>query len=124
MTNVHHDIRPEKAHSLQIDAFSKLLRGHPELKDMKLVLIGSSRNDDDGARINVLRELVSKHHLEDNVIFEINLPYSKLKEYLGRGLIGLHTMWNEHFGISVVEYMVGFVFLSIRSSRVTRISLL
>lgn len=25
--------------------------------------------------------------------------------YLGTAKIGLHTMWNEHFGIGVVEYM-------------------
>lgn len=24
---------------------------------------------------------------------------------MGRAKVGLHTMWNEHFGIGVVEYM-------------------
>lgn len=37
--------------------------------------------------------------------FIINASFTDLKKYLSTALIGLHTMWNEHFGISVVEYM-------------------
>ncbi|TPX37982.1 GDP-Man:Man3GlcNAc2-PP-dolichol alpha-1,2-mannosyltransferase [Synchytrium microbalum] len=97
--------RPEKAHPLQLEAFAKLLHQHPDLKNWKLVLLGSSRNDEDAQRVKALRELVATYQLQDHVVFEVNAPYSKLKEYFGRGRIGLHTMWNEHFGISIVEYM-------------------
>lgn len=29
-----------------------------------------------------------------------------MQHYLATSRVGLHTMWNEHFGICVVEYMV------------------
>ena len=38
--------------------------------------------------------------------FVVDAPFSELKAWLGRASVGLHTMWNEHFGICVVEYMV------------------
>ncbi len=33
------------------------------------------------------------------------MPFSELYELLGEAVAGLHTMRDEHFGISVVEYM-------------------
>lgn len=36
----------------------------------------------------------------------VNASYASLREHLLTSLIGLHTMWNEHFGIGVVEMMV------------------
>ena len=55
--------------------------------------------------------------MEDKVIFEVNVmimkrviivqaSYETLQHYLSICGVGLHTMWNEHFGICVVEYMV------------------
>jgi alpha-1,2-mannosyltransferase len=35
----------------------------------------------------------------------VNASYPALIDWLSKSLIGLHTMWNEHFGIGVVEYM-------------------
>jgi alpha-1,2-mannosyltransferase len=35
----------------------------------------------------------------------VNASYDVLVSSLGEAKIGLHTMWNEHFGIGVVEYM-------------------
>ncbi len=35
----------------------------------------------------------------------VNAPYSELLGLLGEAVAGLHTMRDEHFGISVVEYM-------------------
>ncbi|XP_017886989.1 GDP-Man:Man(3)GlcNAc(2)-PP-Dol alpha-1,2-mannosyltransferase-like [Ceratina calcarata] len=49
---------------------------------------------------------LSKHFaLDENVEFKLNVPYSELLLELQRATIGLHTMWNEHFGISIVECM-------------------
>lgn len=49
---------------------------------------------------------LSKHlALEDSVEFKLNIPYSELILELQKGMIGLHAMWNEHFGISIVECM-------------------
>lgn len=41
--------------------------------------------------------------------FRTNVPFSELKDWLARSLAGIHTMWNEHFGIGVVEYMAAGV---------------
>ena len=45
--------------------------------------------------------------IQDNVEFILNADYDRLKkDFLGRASIGLHTMMDEHFGITVVEFMV------------------
>lgn len=38
--------------------------------------------------------------------FVVNATYDVLLDRLSTAMIGIHTMWNEHFGIGVVEYMV------------------
>nr|XP_005007108.1 GDP-Man:Man(3)GlcNAc(2)-PP-Dol alpha-1,2-mannosyltransferase isoform X2 [Cavia porcellus] len=98
--------RPEKNHPLQIRAFAKLLsRKVPESPSLKLVLIGGCRNKDDDLRVNQLRKLCEDLKVQDDVEFKINIPFDELKKYLSEATIGLHTMWNEHFGIGVVECM-------------------
>ncbi|KAI9007038.1 hypothetical protein CLU79DRAFT_778985 [Phycomyces nitens] len=100
--------RPEKDHSMQLKAVARLLETHPEWKTCKgfeLVLIGSSRNQGDEDRIKRLRQEVASLGIQDYVRFEINAPYDVLVSSLGKAKVGLHTMWNEHFGIGVVEYM-------------------
>ena len=37
--------------------------------------------------------------MEDNVEFKVNIPFDELKNEMAESLIGLHSMWNEHFGI-------------------------
>ena len=39
------------------------------------------------------------------VQFCVNQPYSKIRDSLGVASVGIHTMWNEHFGIGIVEMM-------------------
>ena len=93
--------RPEKDHILQLKAFAELknqLSGE-EWSRTRLVLIGSCRNIDDKCRVAHLRYLCSQMGLEDNVEFLLNVSYDDLKKHMAEGMIGLHTMWNEHFGI-------------------------
>lgn len=126
--------RPEKNHKLQLQALATLFKQHPEHKGkLTLALVGSSRNEDDERRIQELRQLAKTLDIEvflsfhwplafsllfstsnprfvplctqDSVKFVVNASFETLKEYLATGLIGIHTMWNEHFGIGVVEYM-------------------
>ncbi|OZJ03077.1 hypothetical protein BZG36_04609 [Bifiguratus adelaidae] len=101
--------RPEKDHSLQLRSLHKLFQDHPSLAKgpnaVRLVMLGSSRNQGDEDRIARLRNESQELGLTDNVIFAINAPFADLVSWLGRAKIGLHTMWNEHFGIGVVEYM-------------------
>eukprot|EP00533_Pseudo-nitzschia_delicatissima_P002096 CAMPEP_0116105672 /NCGR_PEP_ID=MMETSP0327-20121206/15172_1 /TAXON_ID=44447 /ORGANISM="Pseudo-nitzschia delicatissima, Strain B596" /LENGTH=508 /DNA_ID=CAMNT_0003598123 /DNA_START=120 /DNA_END=1642 /DNA_ORIENTATION=- len=102
--------RPEKNHKLQIQSLSVLLESHPELRTnkrdpVKLLLIGSCRNDSDRARVAELRQLVETLDLQDHVVFNINPPYQELQASMFRASIGIHTMRQEHFGIGIVEMM-------------------
>lgn len=101
--------RPEKDHRLQIRAFSKLLdrKGEgPEGREaLRLVLIGGCRNQEDEERVLLLRGLCEELGVSDRVEFKLNIPFEELKRELVNATVGLHTMWNEHFGIGVVECM-------------------
>jgi alpha-1,2-mannosyltransferase len=110
--------RPEKDHVLQLKAFKLLLdrleeddnkndRGEKMIPEdnVKLILIGSCRGEDDEERVDNLQKLSRELVIQDRVEFVLNQPYSILKEYLSRASVGIHTMWNEHFGIGVVEMM-------------------
>lgn len=111
--------RPEKNHRLQIEAFSLALKQlskapQEEFSQLRLVLIGGVRDKLDQNRVAQLklyaeekgvavhwRLLLSPsapYFLQDRVDFLANLPFAELIQYLSRGIIGLHTMWNEHFG--------------------------
>lgn len=52
-----------------------------------------------------MQDLAKHLALDENVEFKLNISFSELVSELQRGTIGLHTMWNEHFGISIVECM-------------------
>ncbi|XP_030056301.1 GDP-Man:Man(3)GlcNAc(2)-PP-Dol alpha-1,2-mannosyltransferase isoform X2 [Microcaecilia unicolor] len=91
--------RPEKDHALQIRAFSTFLneKSAKQKAQIKLILIGGCRNKEDEQRVSQLKNLCKE--LGVSVEFKINIPFEELKRYLADATIGLHTMWNEHFGI-------------------------
>ncbi|MCJ1473122.1 asparagine-linked glycosylation protein [Lambiella insularis] len=106
--------RPEKNHELILNAFAQLLQPPDAGKrgfslDPKLVLIGSIRddNDEDAQRVHQLRRLAEKLKLVDQVEFVCNASWRQILQRLGRSTIGVNGMWNEHFGIGVVEYQAG-----------------
>jgi hypothetical protein len=51
----------------------------------------------------------------EHVDFSVNAPFSEVEQMLGGAVGGLHTMVDEHFGISIVEYMAagGFLILAL-----------
>jgi len=119
--------RPEKDHQLQLKAFGALMRAwraagdlapgaleykaiHAKLRP-RLVLAGAVRHAADQARLDQLKSLAAKLLMQDAdaVTFAPNLPYPELQQLLGRAKVGLHTMWNEHFGIGVVEMLAAGV---------------
>jgi glycosyltransferase involved in cell wall biosynthesis len=51
-----------------------------------------------------LRDVVGAY-VSDLLGRHVNPPFSLISELLGEAVAGLHTMRDEHFGISVVEYM-------------------
>ncbi|XP_014467739.1 PREDICTED: GDP-Man:Man(3)GlcNAc(2)-PP-Dol alpha-1,2-mannosyltransferase isoform X2 [Dinoponera quadriceps] len=99
--------RPEKNHPLMLRAMFELRSiVHEEIwEKVKLICIGSCRDAEDEARVKDMEDLAKHLALEDNVEFKLNIPYAELVSELRRATIGLHTMWNEHFGISIVECM-------------------
>ncbi|XP_033338871.2 ALG11 alpha-1,2-mannosyltransferase isoform X1 [Megalopta genalis] len=99
--------RPEKNHPLMLRAMYELRSiVKEEIWDkIRLILIGSCRNVEDEVRVKDMQDLSKHFALDENVEFKLNIPYSELVSELQRATIGLHTMWNEHFGISVVECM-------------------
>jgi alpha-1,2-mannosyltransferase len=97
--------RPEKNHQLILQSFADFLKSGVEAAtDAKLVLVGSVRDDGDSKRVYQLRLLVNELHIRDRVEFYIDASWPEILEWLRRASVGVNGMWNEHFGIGVVEY--------------------
>ena len=98
--------RPEKNHSLILKAFATLLSKDENWpSNLKLVLIGSVRDtDEDATRVYQLRLLAHDLKLKDRVDFVCDASWPQILDMLKRSSIGINGMWNEHFGIGVVEY--------------------
>lgn len=97
--------RPEKDHELQIEAFTLMLKNHAELANSRLILIGSCRGADDEARVQALKAKATALGAGEHVEFKLNVSFGELLSLMQTAEAGLHTMWNEHFGICVVELM-------------------
>ncbi len=97
--------RPEKNHQLILQAFAEFLKtGSEASKGAKLVLMGSVRDDGDSKRVYKLRLLVNELHIVEQVEFHLDAPWPSILEALRKASVGVNGMWNEHFGIGVVEY--------------------
>lgn len=99
--------RREKNHTMILKAFAKYHRALPEeeRKDAKLVLMGSVRADTpDEKHIYKLRLDARELGIEPATKFVTNAPFSAILDCLQKASVGVNGMWNEHFGIGVVEY--------------------
>ncbi|THY89800.1 UDP-Glycosyltransferase/glycogen phosphorylase [Aureobasidium pullulans] len=98
--------RPEKDHQNIIMAFAEFLRDRKtDAKDTpRLVLVGSVRDEKDKMLVYKLRVLAREQHIADHVDFVIDAKWSQILDRLRTSWIGVNGMWNEHFGIGVVEY--------------------
>jgi alpha-1,2-mannosyltransferase len=102
--------RPEKNHQLILEAFASFVHRNHKLvayphQTPKLVLIGSVRGShDDAKRVYKLRLLAHELKIDDNVEFLCDAPWPLMLEWMGAASVGVNGMWNEHFGIGVVEY--------------------
>lgn len=98
--------RPEKAHTLQLEAFSVALgRLDANLPIPKLQFVGSCRNKSDEERLQNLKNRAVELKVNTDVEFHENVTYRDLVKLLGGAIAGIHSMTDEHFGISVVEFM-------------------
>ena len=120
--------RPEKDHAKQVRAFARLLDKWRAIdpKDRgprpTLLIAGAVRHAEDARRLDELRSLTATlvgsstsppstdtspagdgGSFEDAVRFAPNMSLDALRAQFGVAAVGLHTMWNEHFGIGVVE---------------------
>lgn len=98
--------RPEKDHPLMLRSFKMFLEDTPKeaRPHYKLLLVGSCRNDGDMQRVTDLKRLSEELSIQENVVFHLNVSFTELKQLLASSVIGLHTMWNEHFGIGETDF--------------------
>ncbi|PYH46118.1 alpha-1,2-mannosyltransferase ALG11 [Aspergillus saccharolyticus JOP 1030-1] len=103
--------RPEKNHPLLLRSFARFLQNYRKKvsshveKEPQLILIGSVRHSSpDETHIYNLRLLAHELHIRDNTTFLCDASWPTVLEHLASASVGVNTMWNEHFGICVVEY--------------------
>ncbi|UKZ73375.1 hypothetical protein TrVFT333_001021 [Trichoderma virens FT-333] len=97
--------RPEKNHPLVLQSFADFVKTKTEAAEKaRLVLIGSVRDDSDSKRVYKLRLMANELSIKDRVQFHINASWSDILEWSRKASVGVNGMWNEHFGIGVVEY--------------------
>jgi glycosyltransferase involved in cell wall biosynthesis len=70
-----------------------------------LRFVGSCRGADDEARLCRLQRRARELGVDGRCSWHVNADAAELKRLLGSAVGGLHSMSQEHFGISVVEYM-------------------
>lgn len=101
--------RPEKNHPLQLQAMYELrtllTRNEETWNKTRLIIVGSCREKEDYVRLKNMQDLTKHLSLENNVEFKVNVSHKELLELYKKANIGIHTMWNEHFGIGIVECM-------------------
>ena len=97
--------RPEKNHQLILQSFGEFVKSNSKAsKDARMVLVGSVRDDSDSKRVYQLRLLANELRLKERVEFRLDAPWPDILEWLQKASVGVNGMWNEHFGIGVVEY--------------------
>lgn len=102
--------RPEKNHTLILQAFAKFAQQQKSKvsisskKQPRLVLVGSVRDDADSKRVYKLRLMANELQVKDQVDFVCDATWPQVLDQLRSSSVGVNGMWNEHFGIGVVEY--------------------
>ena len=96
--------RPEKNHELQLRVFALVLKRCPEAV---FWVMGGSRNAEDDALIERLKRVA----FEDlkipstQIEFVVNASRADVNARLKTGKCAIHTMVDEHFGISLLEFL-------------------
>jgi len=63
-----------------------------------------------------LRLLAHEERLEDSLEIICEAPWREVKQILGKAWIGTNAMWNEHFGMGIVEYMAAGLIPAVHAS--------
>ncbi|RDW60360.1 alpha-1,2-mannosyltransferase ALG11 [Aspergillus mulundensis] len=105
--------RPEKNHPLILRSFARFLERHNKTSPTgqgqdsqpHLILVGTVRpSSPDETHIYNLRLLAHELRIRNNTTFLCDASWPTILSHLGSASIGVNAMWNEHFGICVVEY--------------------
>lgn len=103
--------RPEKNHPLILRSFARFLNDRKKNQNNnsqptpKLILIGSVRHSSpDETHIYNLRLLAHELRIRDHTTFLCDASWPTILSHLRTASVGANAMWNEHFGICVVEY--------------------
>ncbi len=101
-----------------LQSFAAYVNGLPAGSETpQLVLIGSVRSDTaDELHIYNLRLQAHELSIDKTTEFITDAPYSTIVKYLQTASIGTNGMWNEHFGIGVVEYLAAGVIPVVHNS--------
>ena len=94
--------RPEKNQKMQIDIFNQI---KPKFNNLELHILGAVRNEDDQKLFDGLQNYINSLNLSQSVKLIKNAPTSLVQEEFKKAKIGIHTMRDEHFGISIIEMM-------------------
>lgn len=103
--------RPEKRHDLVIESYSEYLKQRDSSNNnydnlITLRFIGSTRSQEDKNFVKHLQGYIKELGIpESNIEFITDCPYAEVKRQLCTSTFGINGMWNEHFGIAVVEYI-------------------
>lgn len=102
--------RPEKRHMLVLHEYHRFIVAARENKLAlahipPLVFLGSCRTPTDVSTLETVQQAARDLDLMDYVKFVVDCSFEELQTHLTRAKFGLNAMWNEHFGIGVVEYM-------------------
>jgi alpha-1,2-mannosyltransferase len=112
---------PEKNHQLQLAAYAAFRQRCADAKStpkVKFVMIGGTRVDQpkDQAIVDALHAQIVALGMQDDVTIRTNISVQELQSWLAKARAGIHTMANEHFGISVVELMAAGVIPIVHNS--------
>jgi alpha-1,2-mannosyltransferase len=96
--------RPEKRHKMQVNIFHKVKTMLPNV-DIKFHIVGSTRDEADMLLFKDLQEYINKQGLGNEILLRPNLPLVEVTRLFSCAKLGIHTMRDEHFGISIIEMM-------------------
>ncbi|KAL3312050.1 asparagine-linked glycosylation protein, partial [Cichlidogyrus casuarinus] len=82
-----------------------IISSSEDVEACRLLLVGSCRDESDEVRVKELKVFADQLGISHAVDFHLNTDFAALRELVSRCTVNLHTMLEEHFGISVVEGM-------------------
>jgi alpha-1,2-mannosyltransferase len=95
--------RPEKDHHLQLRVWCSVIKKLPT--GSKFIMIGATRGKEDEDLVDELKKTAFDLGISSSVEIWENKPRTEIVQLFSQAKVAIHTMKEEHFGISVVEMM-------------------